>query len=209
MENNNPNNDPAPIIPDTRVQPVQPKSHLDKLAEVFLPEDLDSIGNRIFSQIVIPKIQKSAGEILHGAIDLIFGTNTTGINTTQPQQTAPQQFTSYRTQSTSSSSAVRGTMEVIPMRSGVYDYSIIRFRTVEDAQDVLNRMRSVISNTGQVSVGKYLEFSGAATIPEDFNYGWTNLSNVYVTDTGDREYPWRMVLPPTLVLHQTGTRKYI
>lgn len=208
MENEKPK-ETQPIIPDTFVTPVQPKSHLDKLAEVFLPEDLDSIGNRIVQQVVIPNILKTAGDILHKSIDLIFGTNWSGVNT----QSAPkptENYTAYRsTQSAQSSSASAGTLQVLPNRSGVYDFSEVRFRTQQDAQNVVNNMRAVLNNTGRVSVATYLQFAGAKTIPEDFNYGWTKLENVYVQETNDRDYPYRMVLPAAQALTSVGQRYYL
>lgn len=200
---NNPNQiqkDDIPFIPDTMVQPVQRKSHLDKLAEVFLPEDLDSIGKRVFDQVIIPNILKSAGDILHKSIDLIFGTNYSGINT-QPVKTETQasSWNNYRNPTTVNQSRP-GTMQIMQMRSGVYDYSEVRFKSIEDARRTLNNMRAVISNTGVCSVGKYLEFAGANTIAEDFNYGWTNLDKVDAQETGDLNYPYRLLLPPTVAL---------
>ena len=194
------------VVSDTLVTPVQPKSHLDKLAEIFLPEDLDSIGNRIVQQVIIPNIMKTAGDILHRSIDLIFNLNWTGSNT-QPQSNPAQNYTSYR--NPQPSGPVSGTMQILPVRSGVYDFSEVRFRTQQDAQNVVNNMRASINNTGSVSVGKYLEFANAKTIPEDYNYGWTKLESVYVQETGDQQYPYRMVLPPAMALTNRGNRIYL
>lgn len=213
MENNpNPSKQPEPItIPTTLVVDTQVhrKSHLDKLAEVFLPEDLDSIGNKVIEQVIIPAILKTAGDILHKSIDVIFGTNFTGVNT-QTQQSSPvQNFTAYR--NTSAQQQPTGTMQILPVRSGVYDYSEVRFRSIQDAQNVVNNMRAVLNNTGRCSVGKYLEFANAKTLAEDYNYGWLRLDNnsVYAQETGDPNYPYRIVLPPAMVLPQKSERHYL
>lgn len=208
MENNNPSSKPQsepglPVyIPNTK---VETRSHLDKLAEVFLPEDLNSIGNNIVNQIMIPAILKTAGDIIHRSIDMIFGTN----YSSSPSQTQSNQtyWTTYR--NSTSTQQPQGTMQILPVRSGVYDYSVVRFQTVDDAQIVLNNMRDTLQNTGRCSVGKYLEFAKAKTIPEDFNYGWTSLSNVYLEPTGDREFPYRMVLPNPIALPKQNDRYYI
>ena len=201
----NPQSKSPVYIPETK---IETKSHLDKLAEVFLPEDLDSIGSRIYSQIIIPMIMKTAGEIIHRSIDLIFGTNYTGTNSPQPQSPVTQ-WTNY--QNPSQQVQPQGTMQVIPVRSGVYDYAIVRFKTIEDAQRTLNNMRAVIQNTGACTVGKYLDFAGAGskTIAEDYNYGWTNLTSVRVQNTGDPEFPWRMVLPNPIALQKPNSEIYI
>ena len=207
MENNNPQNVPQPpiFIPDTK---VEQRSHLDKLAEVFLPEDLNSIGNNIVNQVIIPAILKTAGDIIHRSIDMIFGTNYTGVNTSQPQSGSASGWTSYGRNTTASQQAV-GTMQILPVRSGVYDYSIVRFKTVTDAQRTLNNMRVVLQNSGQCSVAKYLEFAGAKTIPEDNNYGWVSLPAVKLEQTGDPEYPYRMVLPNPIALPKQSDSLYI
>ena len=161
MENNNPNPNQSPAyIPDTK---VETKSHLDKLAEVFLPADLDSIGNRIYNQVIIPMILKTAGDIIHRSIDMIFGTTYTGPVSQPKSQGEPADWTTYRQPSTTSTQQP-GTMQIFPVRSGVYDYSIIRFKTIQDAQHVLNNMRAQIQTNGFCSVGRYLEFAKAKTI---------------------------------------------
>ena len=207
MENNNPQNDSQPpaFIPATK---IEQRSHLDKLAEVFLPEDLNSIGNNIVNQIMIPAILKTAGDIIHRSIDMIFGTNYTGVNNSQPQNAPASNWTTYGRNTTASQQPV-GTMQILPVRGGVYDYSVVRFKTVADAQRVLNNMRVVLSNSGQCSVGKYLEFAGAKTIPEDFNYGWLNLTTVKLEQTGDPQYPFRMVLPNPIALPKQNDSIYI
>lgn len=211
MENNNPqskpqNNPPLPdYIPDTK---VENKSHLDKLAAVFLPEDLNSVSNSIVDKVVIPAILKTAGEILHKSIDMIFGTNFTGVNT-QTQSSPAQNWTTYQQRNTTASAQPQGTMQILPVRNGVYDYTVVRFRKIEDATGVIANMRSSIQNTGTVSVGTYLQFTGNKTIPEDFNYGWTNLSSVKVQNTGDVEYPYRLILPPPIAIRKSNDEFYI
>ncbi|MBP5461571.1 MAG: hypothetical protein J6Y20_05535 [Lachnospiraceae bacterium] len=212
MENNNPQPKPqnnAPVqnyIPDTK---VETKSHLDKLAAVFLPEDLNSVSNNIVDKVVIPSILKTAGEILHKSIDMIFGTNFTGVNTQSQTSSPVQNWTTYQQRNTSASSQPTGTMQILPVRNGVYDYTIVRFKTEEDAVGVLSNMRATLQNTGSVSVAAYLQFSGVKTLPEDFNYGWTNLTAVKLQNTRDGEYPYRMILPPPVVINKQKDEYYI
>ena len=210
MENNNPQSEQNPpvLIMDTK---VETRSHLDKLADVFLPEDLNSISNNIVNQIIIPAILKTAGDIIHRSIDMIFGTNYTGTNTKPPESAASNwvSYSSAQNRNNTSTSQAVGTMQILPVRSGVYDYSIVKFRSVALAQHVLQNMRSVLQNTGKCSVGKYLEFAEAKTIPEDYNYGWLDLRTVSVEKVDNSEYPWRMNLPNPVALPRETERFYI
>lgn len=204
MENNNSQTNQPYIPPEVY---VERKSHLDKLAEVFLPEDLDSIGSRIYSQVIIPMILKTAGDIIHRSIDMIFGTNYTG-TPAQTNQSSAQSWTNYR-QPIPNGQPAQGTTQIIPIRSGTYDYNMIRYRTIEEAQGVLNNMRGVIQNSGSCSIGKYMDFLGEKTLPEDYNWGWTNLSTVKLQKTGDPNFPYRMVLPTPAPIQKPSSDIYI
>ena len=212
MENNNPQSKPQdeqplpPFIPDTK---IEQKSHLDKLAAVFLPEDLNTVSNSIVDSVIIPSILKTAGEILHKSIDMIFGTNFTGVNNQHPQtKTDGGYWTTYRNNS-SQQQTQAGTLQILPIRSGVPDYKNIKFRSKDDAAYVLNNMRNQLQNNGIVSLAYYYQQVQQKTIPEDFNYGWTNLSTVKLQSTGDTEYPCRMLLPPPIAIRSQNEEFYI
>ena len=195
-----------PSAPDTK---VETKSYLDKLADVFLPEDLNSIGSRIYSQVIIPTILKTAVDMLHRSIDMIFGTNYTGAPSPKPQNDAASTWTTYRQPSPNNAPAQpQGTMQIFPVRSGVYDYSIVRFKTIERTQQVLNDMRAVIQNNGFCTVARYMEFAGAKPIAEDYNYGWTDLSNVNVEENKSNEYPYRIIFPATVPTYRQNQNRY-
>ena len=181
----------GPVISDTK---VHRRSHADKLASIFLAEDLDRIGNRIITEAVIPNILDVVKKILHRSVDLMFSPGTLS-----SQEQMPGNFvTVYDYTKNSAGSSRVNSMQVLPARSGVYDYSEVRFRSQSDVQNVVDNLRAVLRTQGRVSVGKYLEFANARTLPNDYNYGWTRLDrdDVYAQETGDPEYPYRLVLPP-------------
>ena len=214
MENNDPKPVPQPTyIMDTK---VEHRSHLDKLADVFLPEDLNSISNNIVNQVIIPAIMKTAGEILHRSIDMIFGTNyaTGSSSPTSASSSSSTGWTGYQqiqNRNSAASSQPAGTLQILPVRQGVYDYAKLRFKDKDFAIHVVNNVRSVINSSGRCSVGKYLEFAGcgSSTSPSDFNWGWTNMSNVYYEETGDPDYPYRLVLPDPISFPAQPARNYI
>ena len=197
MENPNQNPNRQPIAQ------VERKSHLDKLAEVFLPSDLDTMGDNIMNTIIVPTILKSAGDILIRCIDTIFGTNYAGMKAPNAQQTSVP-YTAYASQQKTTQTVTQsGTLQILPVRQGVYDYANVKFATKDDAIRVLNNMRAIIQNTTRVSVGQYLELANCKTNPTDFNYGWTNLTTVKLQYTGDQNFPYRMILPPCIALNNS------
>lgn len=103
--------------------------------------------------------------------------NGTTVSTTE---TIPH-FTQYR--------------RTIPYVKAPYEFCKIKYKTAEDAEAVVKAMRTAIDQNGYCSVGRYLEYSGGKTIPEDFSHGWTDLSEVYVKNSDDDDYPYSLVLP--------------
>jgi hypothetical protein len=182
----------GPVISDSK---VEKKSQMDKLASIFLTDDLDRIGGRIVQEAIIPNVVDVAKKILHKTIDVAFGASSNSSGSLPASNMTV--YNSYSKNNYSTTSQV----PILSTRSGVYDYSEVRFRSQKDVQDVVRNLRAVIRTQGKVSVGKYLEFTNNRTIPNDYSYGWTQLDNdVYMQETGDPEYPYRLVLPPVVAL---------
>lgn len=182
----------GPVISDSK---VEKKSQMDKLASIFLTDDLDRIGGRIVQEAIIPNVVDVAKKILHKTIDVAFGASSNSSGSLPASNMTV--YNSYSKNNYSTTSQV----PILSTRSGVYDYSEVRFRSQKDVQDVVRNLRAVIRTQGKVSVGKYLEFTNNRTIPNDYSYGWTQLDNdVYMQETGDPEYPYRLVLPPVAAL---------
>jgi hypothetical protein len=75
-----------------------------------------------------------------------------------------------------------------------HDFADIIIEQIRDAQFVLDEMRRLISEYGQVSVA---EFYGLAGIPADFpdeNWGWYNLESAHIAGTRGG---WIIRLPQT------------
>ena len=182
----------GPVISDSK---VEKKSQMDKLASIFLTDDLDRIGGRIVQEAIIPNVVDVAKKILHKTIDVAFGASSNSSGSLPASNMTV--YNSYSKNNYSTTSQV----PILSTRRGVYDYSEVRFRSQKDVQDVVRNLRAVIRTQGKVSVGKYLEFTNNRTIPNDYSYGWTQLDNdVYMQETGDPEYPYRLVLPPVVAL---------
>lgn len=185
-------------IPNPNLQvnaQAERKSHLDKLAEVFLPSDLDRMGESIMNEVIVPTIIKSAHDILINCIDTVFGIKAGQTTSTQTQQIP---YSSISTQQTKQQNT--GTTQIIPVRQGVYDYMKLKYKTRDEAISVVNNMRATIANNGHVTVAQYYQWSGQRTLPEDSNYGWISLNKVLLQNSGDPNYPYRLELPPVIAL---------
>ena len=97
-----------------------------------------------------------------------------------------------------------------------YNYVKTSFRTIENAQTILNEMRSAIKQNGYCSVANYNMLIGLKADQEDFNYGWTNLDYASVErkqfdPLADRSYylsPYKLVLPNPVKITKKQTEVY-
>ena len=71
------------------------------------------------------------------------------------------------------------------------------FETRGEAEDVLDRMREIVSNYGIVSVADLYELAGVVGNYTDQRYGWTGLRN---TDVVRTRYGYQIRLPRAMVI---------
>ena len=78
-----------------------------------------------------------------------------------------------------------------------YNYDELYFETRGEAEDVLDRMREIVSNYGIVSVADLYELAGVVGNYTDQRYGWTGLRN---TDVVRTRYGYQIRLPRAMVI---------
>lgn len=74
----------------------------------------------------------------------------------------------------------------------VRSVSEVFFETKWEAEQVVENMTDIISDCGEITIGEFYEAAGLPTVSTDFNYGWTDISNVRVIKTRDG---WAIRLP--------------
>lgn len=146
------------------------KNDIQKLADVFISEDVGNVKSYIIMDVLIPAIKKAVSDIVTNGIDMIlYGES----GRTKSGSTASK--VSYRNyyekpnerRSTYNSSASRGG----------FDYEDIIFNTRGDAETVLDAMNEVISRYGVISVADLYDLSDVSMDNYTANkYGWTDIS---------------------------------
>ena len=81
--------------------------------------------------------------------------------------------------------------------TSTYNYDELYFETRGEAEDVLDRMREIVSNYGIVSVADLYELAGVVGNYTDQRYGWTGLRN---TDDVRTRYGYQIRLPRAMVI---------
>lgn len=163
--------------PEKKIEPVvsgkatvKKKSGIVRLADVFLPEDVDSVKSYIIFDILIPKIKSGIHDIVSEAWDSFCGiSGRSGSRSTASKVS----YVSYDNYS-------RDKQPENPKRSGV-NYEEIIFSTRGDAEAVYDRMAELCDTFNAVSVADMYEL---AEVPNDNytlnKYGWTSMEGAQV-----------------------------
>lgn len=154
------------------------KNNITKFADVFISEDISSVKDYIFGEVLIPAMKKALSDIVTNGIDMILygesGSNKkkspgSRVSYTNYYDRRDRDYDRYRYRET---------------RTG-YSYDDITLESRGEAEDVLSRMDELIDNYGIVSVADLYDLVGITGSYTDNKYGWTNIRNAQVVRVRD------------------------
>ena len=152
------------------------KTNAEKLAELFLPEDVDNFKTYILRDILIPAGKKTLSEIVD-----IFLYGSAGRN----KKTTNASKVSYRAYYDEANGR-RDSAPVRPKQS--YSYDDVVFNNRPDAEEVLMSLEECIGLYGHVSVRDFYDAVGITGNYTDHNYGWTDLHTAKIVRLTDGDY---------------------
>lgn len=179
-------------IPEKKVEKVvsgsvksKKKNSLQKITNVFVPEDVDDVKSYIFEDIVVPAVK----DIILDAVRAFLG-----VNGTSRGRSSTSSKVSYRKYYDD-----RDRRDTAPARTRTgYDYDDIILETRGEAEDVLERMEELIDMYQLVSVADFYDLVGVSGNYTDNKYGWTNVRNASVVRVRDG---YMIKLPKALPLN--------
>lgn len=142
------------------------KSGLAKMGDAIIAEDVTTVKNHIFTEVVIPAFKAVIADIVTSGIQMIlygdivrpgnkapgtrynYGNCYNSLN--QPQRTQKTNYTGYG-----------------------YDDPVVTSRG--DAERILQEMGEIIQEYGQASIADLYDLCGITGRPTDMNYGWTEM----------------------------------
>ena len=143
------------------------KSEIEKLAGIFISEDVANVKSYVLMDVLVPAIKKAISDIVTNGVDMIlYGETGRSKKKSNGAKVSYGQYydrererTTYTRQSAKSS----------------FDYDDILFETRGDAELVINQMEEIISRYGFVSVADLYDMADL-TAPYTANkYGWTDV----------------------------------
>lgn len=147
------------------------KNEFHKLAEVFLPEDINAVKNYILVDILVPSIKKFAEEAVK---TFLWGGGAAGRSSSGSSNVSYRNYYN-NDRGPSGGSSSRG--------SAVCSCSDIIFGSRRDADAVLSQMDELVETYGHVSVADVYDLAGMSCDYTCHDYGWYNIRNAAVVPT--------------------------
>lgn len=151
------------------------RSGVRKLADIFLPEDVNSIKNHVIYDVIIPAAKK----IISDTVDTyLYGENSTNRKTNTSSKVSYENSYVSALQNKSYNKA-------LPLRKS-YLFDEISFVRRGDAEAVLVQMDELIDTYGFATVADLYDLSGITTGSYvDNNWGWSDIRTAQVVRDRD------------------------
>lgn len=150
------------------------KNEIRKFTDIFISEDIGSVKNYIFMDVLVPAIKKAVYDIVTNGIDMfLYGGSGKGKTSSGGAKVSYRQ---YYDQKNTGSSGYRGS-ENTRVANG-FDYEDLVFSNRGDAEMVKQQMKDVISRYGVVTIADMYEMADPnLTAPyTSHKYGWMDVS---------------------------------
>ena len=179
--NSNRSKDAGASQPEKKVEKVvtgtvkqKKPTNAKKLAELFVPGDLTSIGDYILTDVIVPNITKMVEDIVCNSIHMLFGRPA---NSGQKSTAAKVSYRDCYDDDRKRYNQSRATRS--------YSYDDIVFETRGDAEEVLYRMEELLDRFEVVSIADLYDMAGISCNYTDNKYGWTSLRGAKVERVSD------------------------
>ena len=152
------------------------KSGANKVADVFISEDISNVKDYIIYDVLLPAAKKTISEIVSNGIDMILYGETRSKSKSRGSKVPYSKYYEDRDEDYRRTSR---------RRAVGYDYEDVILESRREAEEVLNRMEDLIDTYGVVSVADLYDLVGISGNYTDNKYGWTNLRSARVERTRD------------------------
>ena len=152
------------------------KSGANKVADVFISEDISNVKDYIIYDVLLPAAKKTISEIVSNGIDMILYGETRSKSRSRGSKVSYSKYYEDRDDDYRRTSR---------RRAVGYDYEDVILESRREAEEVLNRMEDLIDTYAVVSVADLYDLVGISGNYTDNKYGWTNLRTAGIERTRD------------------------
>lgn len=150
---------------------VKKKSELQKLANIFIAEDIPNVKDYIVNDVIVPAIRKTLWDIVTGSADMFFGN---GRSSNKSYRSNKVSFRDYSTMSD----------DKYKSRS-TFEYDDITLDSKSECIAILTQMDEILDQYKVVTVLDYYDLAGVTMDSSSANYGWTDIRDARIVRTRD------------------------
>lgn len=154
------------------------KNKIQRLADIFISEDVESVKSYILLDVLVPAIKKAISDIVTIGIDMILNGGSEKTREKPPSARVSYGGFYERESSRRKEYGYSGT------RAG-YNYGEIILDNRMEAKEVLSKMDELISTYGLVSVADLYDLVGISGNYTDNKYGWTDIRSARILPVED------------------------
>lgn len=165
-------------LPEKKVEKVvsgsvrsKKKNGLQKITDVFVPEDVENVKSYIFEDIVVPAVK----DVILDAVRAFLGIDKKSGRGSNAGKVAYRSYYDKDTRRDSGRVRTRAS----------YDYDDIVLDNRGEAEEVLSRMDELIDTYGLVSVADLYDLVGITGNYTDNKYGWQDIRTASVVRVRD------------------------
>lgn len=163
---------------------VKKRSTFSRLSEVFVVQDIKSVGAFVFERVVVPAFQRLMVDTINSIARGVFmGEGSIGVGNTNSR--TPAGHTSYN--SIYDGNQPKGAISS-RKTSGDFQFAELVFDSYGEAQLVLDKMDECLADSGVVSIADMYQFADVSCPFTGNYYGWTNISTAKIV--ADRDGYW-------------------
>ena len=169
------------------------KSSSQKLAEVFISEDITNVRSYIFSDVLIPALKDTLYEAVTSGLSMLLGGEGGSIGFNRSSSKSKESYNKYY-----KSSSRTGSTSTRSGQNSRYKYDDILFDSRGEAEEVLDVLTGLIEEYGMVSL---LDFHDAVGVPSNYTddkYGWCDLRTAAIA--GNRSSGYIIKMPRIMPL---------
>lgn len=187
--------DIQPVVSAGSAKRVKP-SNTQKVAGMFFGGNAEDIKEHIVQDVVVPTVRNGLHTVISSFVDSIFGGPASNTNGRYASPYNRENYTSYSSARSSSYSNRTQTNYQRP-DPAMLEYDQIVFKTMGDAQMVLDQMYEVLREYGIVTIADLIKLARV----DDGSYvdnNWT-----------DNNYGWKYLRPDLLPRYSVMKQGYI
>ena len=147
------------------------KNDIQKVASMFIAEDLKTVKDHILKDVAVPKLQDFFADLMIATINMIFRGDDRPRNNYSGSYAQPNRV-SYNQYSGRNNNQARPAAAI--------NYQDVIFSSRGDAEEVLSQMIDAISTYNCVSVADFYDLVGMTSNYTDNKYGWYDMRSAYV-----------------------------